>query len=103
LTRVVQEFADLAIATAANPRSEALRQIFDDMRAGVSAPERITWIDDRREAIRTALGLARPGDCVLIAGKGHEARQELADTVFPFNDRLVARELLRHRLPLAGA
>ena len=103
LTRVVQEFADLAIATAANPRSEALRQIFDDMRAGVSAPERITWIDDRREAIRTALGLARPGDCVLIAGKGHEARQELADTVFPFNARLVARELLRHRLPPAGA
>ena len=99
LTRVVQEYAALAVATAANPRSEALTQIFDDMRAGVSAPERITWIDDRRRAIAAALSMALPGDCVLIAGKGHETCQELADTVFPFDDRQVARELLRSSRP----
>ena len=99
LTRVVQEYAALAVATAANPRSEALTQLFDDMRAGVSAPERITWIDDRRRAIAAALSMARPGDCVLIAGKGHETCQELADTVFPFDDRQVARELLRSSRP----
>ena len=99
LTRVVQEHAAFAVATAANPRSEGLAQIFDDLRAGVSAPERITWIEDRRRAIGVALAMARPGDGVLLAGKGHETYQELADTVFPFDDRLVAREWLRRRRP----
>jgi UDP-N-acetylmuramoyl-L-alanyl-D-glutamate--2,6-diaminopimelate ligase len=94
MTRAVQEFADFAVATADNPRTEKVEQIFDDMRGGVTAPDRITWIDDRRRAINLALEMAKPGDCVLIAGKGHESFQELADTVFPFDDRQVARELL---------
>ena len=47
---------------------------------------------DRREAIERALDIARPGDAVLIAGKGHEAYQEFADTVVPFNDRQVVEE-----------
>jgi UDP-N-acetylmuramoyl-L-alanyl-D-glutamate--2,6-diaminopimelate ligase len=94
MTRAVQEFADFAFATADNPRTEALSQIFDDMRAGVTAPERITWIDDRRRAISLALDIAKPGDCLLIAGKGHESYQEFADTVFPFDDRQVVRELI---------
>ena len=95
MTRAVQEFADFAVATSDNPRTEAIAQIFDDMRAGVTAPDKITWIDDRRRAISLALDLAKPGDCVLIAGKGHESYQEFADTVFPFDDRQVARELLQ--------
>lgn len=99
LARVVEEQADLAIATAANPRTEALGRIFGDLRAGLVAPERFAWIEDRRQAIAAAFARARPGDCVLLAGKGHESRQELADTVFPFDDRLVARELLRSRSP----
>jgi UDP-N-acetylmuramoyl-L-alanyl-D-glutamate--2,6-diaminopimelate ligase len=94
MTKAVQEFADFAFATADNPRTEALAQIFDDMRAGVTAPEKITWIDDRRRAISLALDMAKPGDCLLIAGKGHESYQEFADTVFPFDDRLVVRELI---------
>ncbi len=94
MTRAVQEFADFAFATADNPRTEQIAQIFDDMRAGVTAPEKITWIDDRRRAISLALDMAKPGDCVLIAGKGHESYQEFADTVFPFDDRQVARELI---------
>ena len=94
MTRAVQEFADFAFATADNPRTEAIAQIFDDMRAGVSAPEKITWIDDRRRAISLALDMAKPGDCLLIAGKGHESYQEFADTVFPFDDRQVVRELI---------
>lgn len=94
MTKVVQEFADFAFATADNPRTEALTQIFDDMRAGVTAPEKITWIDDRRRAISLALDMAKPGDCLLIAGKGHESYQEFADTVFPFDDRQVVRELI---------
>jgi UDP-N-acetylmuramoyl-L-alanyl-D-glutamate--2,6-diaminopimelate ligase len=94
MTRAVQEFADFAFATADNPRTEALAQIFEDMRGGVTAPEKITWIDDRRRAISLALDVAKPGDCLLIAGKGHESYQEFADTVFPFDDRQVVRELI---------
>lgn len=94
MTRAVQEFADFAVATADNPRTEQVARIFEDMQTGVTAPEKITWIEDRRRAISLALDLAKPGDCVLIAGKGHESTQEFADTVFPFDDRQVARELL---------
>jgi UDP-N-acetylmuramoyl-L-alanyl-D-glutamate--2,6-diaminopimelate ligase len=94
MTRAVQEFADFAFATADNPRTEAIGQIFEDMRAGATAPEKITWIDDRRRAISLALDMAKPGDCLLIAGKGHESYQEFADTVFPFDDRQVVRELI---------
>ena len=94
MTRAVQEFADFAFATADNPRTEAVAKIFEDMSAGVSAPEKITWIEDRRRAISLALDMAKPGDCLLIAGKGHESYQEFADTVFPFDDRQVVRELI---------
>jgi UDP-N-acetylmuramoyl-L-alanyl-D-glutamate--2,6-diaminopimelate ligase len=94
MVKAVQEFADFAFATADNPRSERLGQIFADMRPGAGAPERIAWIDDRRRAISLALDAARPGDCLLIAGKGHETYQEFADTVIPFDDRQVVRELI---------
>jgi UDP-N-acetylmuramoyl-L-alanyl-D-glutamate--2,6-diaminopimelate ligase len=72
-----------------------LAQIFEDMRDGVSEPEKMTWMTDRRRAIGLALAMAKPGDTVLIAGKGDESFQECADTVYPFDDREVARELLR--------
>jgi UDP-N-acetylmuramoyl-L-alanyl-D-glutamate--2,6-diaminopimelate ligase len=94
MVKAVQDFADFAFATADNPRGEPLAQIFDDMRAGATAPEKIAWIDDRRRAISVALDGAKTGDCVLIAGKGHESYQELADTVVPFDDRQVVRELI---------
>ncbi|MDD2762451.1 MAG: UDP-N-acetylmuramoyl-L-alanyl-D-glutamate--2,6-diaminopimelate ligase [Opitutaceae bacterium] len=94
MTRAVQELADFAWATADNPRSEPLARIFADMRQGVSVPETITFIDERRRAISLALDAARPGDCLLIAGKGHESYQEFADTVIPFDDRQVVRELI---------
>lgn len=94
MTAAVQETADFAWATADNPRREQLATIFDDMRTGVTNRDAIEFIDDRRRAISLALDAARAGDCVLIAGKGHETYQEFADTVSPFDDRLVARELL---------
>jgi UDP-N-acetylmuramoyl-L-alanyl-D-glutamate--2,6-diaminopimelate ligase len=95
MVRAVQEFADFAFATADNPRGERLSQIFADMRAGVADPAKIAWIEDRRHAISLALDAAAPGDCLLIAGKGHESYQEFADTVIPFDDRQVVRELIR--------
>jgi UDP-N-acetylmuramoyl-L-alanyl-D-glutamate--2,6-diaminopimelate ligase len=94
MTRVVQEFADQAFATADNSRSEALERIFADMREGVVDPAKISWIEDRRRAISLALDSARAGDSLLIAGKGHEGYQEFADTVIPFDDRQVVRELI---------
>lgn len=94
MVKAVQEYADFAFATADNPRSEPLTQIFSDMKAGVTAPEKITWIDDRRRAISVALDGAKAGDCLLIAGKGHESYQEFVDTVIPFDDRQVVRELI---------
>ncbi|MGA3006894.1 MAG: UDP-N-acetylmuramoyl-L-alanyl-D-glutamate--2,6-diaminopimelate ligase [Opitutaceae bacterium] len=94
MVRAVQEFADFAWATADNPRSEPLTQIFSDMKTGVTAPEKITWTDDRRRALSLALDVAQPGDCILVAGKGHESYQEFADTVIPFDDRQVVRELI---------
>lgn len=94
MTAAVQEFADAAFATADNPRNEPLLQIFSDMKPGVRDPGKITFVEDRRRAISLALDAAREGDCLLIAGKGHETFQELADTVVPFDDRQVVRELI---------
>jgi len=94
MTGAVQEFADFAWATADNPRTEALAQIFADMKAGVQHADRITFVEDRRRAISLALDAAREGDCLLIAGKGHETYQEFADTIVPFDDRQVVRELI---------
>jgi UDP-N-acetylmuramoyl-L-alanyl-D-glutamate--2,6-diaminopimelate ligase len=94
MVQAVQEFADHAFATADNPRGETLEGIFADMRAGVAKPSGITWVDDRRRAISLALDSAQEGDSLLIAGKGHEGYQEFADTVIPFDDRQVVRELI---------
>jgi len=94
MTAAVQAFADFAFATADNPRGEPLAQIFKDMEDGVSDAARITWIDDRRRAISLALDACKAGDCLLVAGKGHESYQEFADTVIPFDDRKTVRELI---------
>jgi UDP-N-acetylmuramoyl-L-alanyl-D-glutamate--2,6-diaminopimelate ligase len=94
MVQAVQDFADYAYATADNPRGERLEKIFGDMKEGVVDPSKIAWIDDRRRAISIALDAARAGDSLLIAGKGHEGYQEFADTVIPFDDRQVVRELI---------
>ena len=95
MTAAVQQFADFAWATADNPRGEPLAQIFADMRGGVGDAAKIAFVEDRRRAISLALDAAKTGDCLLIAGKGHETFQELADTVVPFDDRHVVRELIQ--------
>jgi UDP-N-acetylmuramoyl-L-alanyl-D-glutamate--2,6-diaminopimelate ligase len=85
--------ADLAVLTSDNPRSEDAAAIAADVVAGVADPHRIVQLD-RRAAIRDALAVARPGDVVLIAGKGHEQGQTSAGVTVPFDDRAVAREEL---------
>lgn len=95
MTEIACGLADLAWATADNPRTERQDRIFRDMRKGVSDPSKIEFVRDRRRAISKALDHANSGDCVLIAGKGHETFQEINRSAFPFDDRLVARELLQ--------
>ena len=88
--------ADRVYLTADNPRLEALDQIFGDTMAAVEESDRmrVQVIRDRREAIAVALRSAKPEDCVLIAGKGHENFQEIADALIPFDDVQTAQELI---------
>ncbi|MEX2323386.1 MAG: UDP-N-acetylmuramoyl-L-alanyl-D-glutamate--2,6-diaminopimelate ligase [Acidimicrobiia bacterium] len=84
--------ADVAVITSDNPRTEDPVAIVDEVAAGVPADAFVVVEVDRRMAIRQAIRLARPGDVVLLLGKGHETGQEVGDTVIPFDDRIVVRE-----------
>jgi UDP-N-acetylmuramoyl-L-alanyl-D-glutamate--2,6-diaminopimelate ligase len=94
--RIAATLSDVAIVTSDNPRSEDPLAIIEEVVAG--APE-LEIEPDRRSAIARAIESAREGDVVLIAGKGNEQGQEVAGTVHPFDDRDVARELLRALQP----
>ena len=89
--QVVIELADIALVTSDNPRSEDPAAIAADIVDGLDLEVEL----DRRAAIERAFELAREGDLVLIAGKGHEQGQEIAGRKLPFDDREVARDLLR--------
>jgi UDP-N-acetylmuramoyl-L-alanyl-D-glutamate--2,6-diaminopimelate ligase len=91
--RVVAELADRAILTSDNPRSEDPASIAADVAAGALGPLEVEL--DRKAAIELALEEARPGDVVLIAGRGAEPEQEGAGGRVPFDDRDVARDALR--------
>jgi UDP-N-acetylmuramoyl-L-alanyl-D-glutamate--2,6-diaminopimelate ligase len=88
--------ADHAFITSDNPRSEKPLAIIDEIVAGVprESAGAVTVEADRRAAIRLALDEARDDDCVVIAGKGHEQGQIVGDRRIPFDDRVVAEELL---------
>jgi UDP-N-acetylmuramoyl-L-alanyl-D-glutamate--2,6-diaminopimelate ligase len=87
--------ADRAFVTNDNPRSEDPAAIVDEIFAGVPRGASAERLLDRRAAIGDAVAAARPGDVVLIAGKGHEAGQIFGDRVEPFDDRDVARDALQ--------
>jgi UDP-N-acetylmuramoyl-L-alanyl-D-glutamate--2,6-diaminopimelate ligase len=94
--RAASSLSDLAVVTSDNPRSEDPAAIIEEILAGVENGARIEVEPDRRAAIRLAFARARPGDVVVIAGKGHEQGQELeGGRRLPFDDREVAREELR--------
>ncbi|MEN9953145.1 MAG: hypothetical protein RLZZ520_1413 [Bacteroidota bacterium] len=90
------EFSTKAIFTADNPRSEDPADILQDMHVGLDEvlKRRVLTIEDRREAIRTAVMLARPSDIILVAGKGHEKYQEIKGERIPFDDKAVLTSVI---------
>lgn len=87
MAKIAVEHATTAIFTSDNPRTESPEAILDDMVAGVEGATNYLRISDRREAIRTAAMLAKAGDIILIAGKGHEDYQIVGTEKHHFDDR----------------
>jgi UDP-N-acetylmuramoyl-L-alanyl-D-glutamate--2,6-diaminopimelate ligase len=105
---VADRLSDVIVVTSDNPRTEDPGRIIEEIQRGLSADRRrdsgrrLLTLVDRGEAIATASELARAGDLVLIAGKGHEKYQAIADRVLPFDDVVVAREALARRGTSSG-
>jgi UDP-N-acetylmuramoyl-L-alanyl-D-glutamate--2,6-diaminopimelate ligase len=98
MAKVACDWSDKVILTSDNPRSEKPEAIIADMEEGVSPTNKrkTLTITDRKEAIKTACHLARPGDIILVAGKGHEKYQEINGVRHHFDDK----ELLTEQLNL---
>ena len=90
------ELSDTVVLTSDNPRSEDPLGIMNDAMVGIRRFDTPLIIEpDREKAIRRAIESAGPGDILLIAGKGHETYQTLKDKIIPFDDREVARKILK--------
>ncbi|MFO7614635.1 MAG: UDP-N-acetylmuramoyl-L-alanyl-D-glutamate--2,6-diaminopimelate ligase [Bacteroidales bacterium] len=96
MAKICAEKSDLLILTSDNPRSEDPESIIREMQAGIEADQqrKVISIPDRKEAIRTACHLAKPGDIILVAGKGHEKYQEIRGVRYPFDDKKILEEML---------
>ena len=109
---VAGRLSDVVVITSDNPRSEDPARIIEEVQRGITADTprrgkdsgapRLLAIVDRREAIDKAIEIARPGDLVLIAGKGHEKYQVIGDRTLPFDDVAVARDALARRRTNSG-
>jgi len=95
MAEVTCEHSDKVVFTSDNPRSEDPLQILADMETGLNtaAKRKYVSVPDRKEAIKLAVSMAKPGDIVLIAGKGHEKYQEIKGVKYPFDDKQVMREM----------
>ncbi len=96
MAQVACDWSSKVILTSDNPRSEKPEQIIQDMTTGVlpNNQRKVLSIVDRKEAIRTACHLAKLGDIILLAGKGHEKYQEIAGVKYPFDDKQLLIEFL---------
>ena len=94
MAKIACELSDKVILTSDNPRSENPEDILAEMQAGVEPPhyKKVLKVTDRKEAIRTAISLAKDGDIILVAGKGHEKYQEIQGVKHPFDDMEVLKE-----------
>ena len=96
--KVAEELAELVILTSDNPRFEEPMAIIEDILAGIKDKSKVIVEEDRRRAIEIAIGLAKEGDVVVVAGKGHEDYQEIKGVKYPFKDSQVVKEALSVRL-----
>ncbi len=94
MARAASERADLTVVTSDNPRTEDPQAILDEVMGGIAPGREAVAVLDRREAVAYAVAQARPGDTVVIAGKGHETYQILGRTKVHMDDRELAREAL---------
>jgi UDP-N-acetylmuramoyl-L-alanyl-D-glutamate--2,6-diaminopimelate ligase len=92
--QAAEALADRVIVTSDNPRFESVTSIINDVLAGMDAPGAAEVEPDRAVAIMRAIGASRPGDIVLVAGKGHETCQEIAGKRIPFSDEAAVRAAL---------
>jgi len=105
---VAGRLSDLIVITSDNPRSEDPNRIIEEIQRGITpdtrrdSGQRILAIVDRRAAIAKAIELARRGDLVLVAGKGHEKYQVIGNQVVPFDDVEAARDALARRRTNSG-
>jgi UDP-N-acetylmuramoyl-L-alanyl-D-glutamate--2,6-diaminopimelate ligase len=92
---VACQLSDRVVFTSDNPRSEEPEAILQDMEEGLNtaAKKKFISVTDRREAIKTAVNLSQPSGIVLVAGKGHEKYQEIKGVKYPFDDKVVLREI----------
>jgi UDP-N-acetylmuramoyl-L-alanyl-D-glutamate--2,6-diaminopimelate ligase len=99
MARAAERWADRVVVTSDNPRTEEPQAIIDDILAGIEEPnsERVVVEPDRGKAIEGAIETARPGDIVLIAGKGHETYQIIGERRLDFSDKDVAARALKER------
>lgn len=97
MAAAVQRTTDIAVITSDNPRTEDPFSILADIEEGMGKHKNYTVIEDRKEAIRTAIEGAKAKDIVLIAGKGHETYQEIDGVRHPFNDLTIARHFMEQR------
>jgi UDP-N-acetylmuramoyl-L-alanyl-D-glutamate--2,6-diaminopimelate ligase len=95
MARIATELSDVIVITSDNPRNEDPQAIIDEIFTGVIKGKEVRTEIDRRKAIRMALDLARAGDVVLIAGKGHEDYQVIGDTKHHFDDREEIERFIR--------
>jgi UDP-N-acetylmuramoyl-L-alanyl-D-glutamate--2,6-diaminopimelate ligase len=101
MAEAVGAIADLVVLTSDNPRTEDPERILDDLASGLEGVD-YRRISDRREAIDHALRTARPGDTVVLAGKGHETYQVIGRDKRPFDERVIVAESLA-RLQSVGS
>ena len=96
MAQVACDWSTKVVLTSDNPRMEAPGEIIRDMEAGIMPDKRrkALSITDRKEAIRTACHLAKPGDIILVAGKGHEKYQDVGGHKLPFDDKEILVEFL---------
>lgn len=101
MARAVAAYADVAIITSDNPRTESPARIAEEVAAGIGSCECVTIVD-RRAAIAFALDQAEAGDCIVLAGKGHETYQVVGTEKQPFDERAIVTELLSDRSNRSG-